>query len=367
MQVVSRSPTHSELVADLRIVREKGLGSLRHYATPALTVACALYGAAANDTHRPAAIEALLRQAVKRVGGGKSGDATSYTFGLIQGTKLWSSTDRRKAAAKAQGVSVERFRKGYEGVLINQMAEGILTLLYEHSQPQLTASVAEPSQIADLPVEAGQSPTGTASVEQRLASKLCAAGVVDFHLSRSDYTTTLAQFLEKAQSSILMVSMSLKTKGAENDVAQLFRRSLAKSPQFRIIVSLIKPDSPACHAASIILGLPHDVFRAEVTSMLMDLTSLRQSLPLHQANRFYLLQHIAIPSFSGILIDDGLPSAQLQTEAKLYDAPRSDSYGFTLMPGGQFYERQRLAYYRIIRDAGPYPEGAEQPVLPQDL
>jgi hypothetical protein len=51
-------------------------------------------------THRPAAVEALLRQAVEKLGGGKSGEAASYTFGLVQGTKLWNSTDRRKAAAK---------------------------------------------------------------------------------------------------------------------------------------------------------------------------------------------------------------------------------------------------------------------------
>ncbi|MGH3904815.1 MAG: hypothetical protein ACRDTE_11575, partial [Pseudonocardiaceae bacterium] len=57
-------------------------------------------------------------------------------------------------------------------------------------------------------------------------------------------------------------------------------------------------------------------------------------------------------------------SARLQTETKLYDAPRSDSYGFTLASGGQFYERQRLAYYRILRDAKPFPEDAERPVLP---
>jgi hypothetical protein len=94
---------------------------------------------------------------------------------------------------------------------------------------------------------------------------------------------------------------------------------------------------------------------------------MRRSLPPHQASRFYLLQHVAIPSFSGILIDDGLSSAQLQTEAKLYDSPRSDSYGFTLVSGGRFYERQRLAYYRIIRDAEAFPEGAERPVLPAEL
>lgn len=184
---------------------------------------------------------------------------------------------------------------------------------------------------------------------------------------RGRITTTLAQFLEQAQSNILLISMSLKTKGAENEVLQLFKRALTRSPQFRIVVSLIKPNSPGCHAAPVILGLPHAAFRSEVESMLLDLAAMRQSLPPHQANRFYLLQHVVIPSFSGILIDDGLSSAQLQTEAKLYDSPRSDSYGFTLVSGGQFYERQRLAYYRIIRDAEPFPEGAERPVLPAEI
>lgn len=101
--------------------------------------------------------------------------------------------------------------------------------------------------------------------------------------------------------------------------------------------------------------------------MLTDLAALRQELPSHQANRLYILQHVAIPGFSGILIDDELPSARLQTETKPYGAPRSDSYSFTLVPGGQFYERQRLAYYRILRDARPFPEDAERPVLPVEL
>lgn len=356
-----------DLVVDLRVVREKGLGHLRQYSTPALTVACGLYGAATDDMHRPAAVEALLRQAVEKMGGGKSGEAASYTFGLVQGTRLWNTTDRRKAAAKAQGVSMERFRRGYESVLIDQMAEGILTLLYERSQQRLP--VTPLAEIPDPLHPTIESPDGLTktTVEQALASRLHAAGVIDFRLSRSDYTTTLAQFLEQAQSSILMISMSLKTKGAKNEILQLFQRCLARSPQFRIIISLIKPGSPGCQAASVILGVPHGAFRSEVESMLTDLAVMRDSLPAHQASRFYLLQHGVIPSFSGILIDDGLSSAQLQTEAKLYDSPRSDSYGFTLVSGGRFYQRQRLAYYRIIRDADPFPEGAERPVLPAEL
>lgn len=344
-------PTHSDLVVDLRVVREKGLGQLRRYATPALFVACRLYGASTDETDRPRAVEALIKQAVLKLGGGRSGDAAEYTFGLVAGTRLWSSGERRKAAAKAQGVSVERFRKGYEGVLIEQVAEGVLALVYErarepeHLDPDVDTSVLSENEL-------------------NLARKLHRAGVSDFHLSRADYRFTLGQFLERAHSSITLISMSLKTKGAENEIAQVFKRFLAERPQFRIIVSLIKPDSLACEAAAQILGIPCRTLRAEIESMLSDLHQLKHGLSAHQASRLYLLQHVVIPSFSCILLDDGLPTAQLQMEAKPYGAPRSDSYGFTLLPNGALYERHRLAYYKILRDAVPFPDGDERPFLP---
>ncbi len=292
--------------------------------------------------------------AVAKLGGGRPGEAAEYTFGLVAGTRLWNSADRRRAAAKAHGVSVERFRKGYEGVLVEQVAEGVLSLLHDGAH---TLAGRDPEFDAP-PRPADESP---------LIRKLHQAGVVDFHLSRADYRLTLAQFLEQARSSIVMVSMSLKTKGAENEVLHVFRRSLAKWPQFRIIVSLVKPDSPACEAAALILGTSHEALRAEIESMCADLISLKNNLNPHEAARLHLLQHVVLPSFSCILIDDGLPTAQLQVEAKLYDAPRSDSYGFTLVPDGDLYERQRVAYYRILRDAEPFPADSERPVLPTDL
>lgn len=372
MQAEVWSPRHEDLVADLRVVREKGLGHLRNYATPTLTIACRLYGVLSDDRSRPAAVEALLKEAVKKVGGGRSGEAASYTFGLVQGTRMWSATDRRKGAARAQGVSVERFRKGYEGVLVCQVAEGILSLLYERRLRSSTAADAVNRDETDVRMalvhkDLEQTVINGLTAEHQLSSKLHEAGIVDFYLSRSDYRTTLAQFLEQAQSSILMVSMSLKTKGAENEILRVFSRSLAKSHQFQIIISLVKPDSPACHAACVILGLPYSLFCAEVESMLEDLENLRDSLPVNQASRLYITQHTIIPSFSGILIDDGLPSAQLQIETKLYGAPRSDSFGFRLISGTSFYERQRLAYYRIIRDADPFPLCAKRPTLPSEL
>lgn len=370
MLVEDRSPSHGDLVADLRLVRVKGLGYLRRYSTPALTVACQLYGASVDDRHWPAAVEALLREAVKQVGGGRPGEAASYSFGLVQGTRLWNATARRKAAAKAQGVSVERFRKGYEGVLVEQVAEGVLALLYESEkkQPRRNLPQTFDSVVYDQSTHAslGRVAAEDLVVQHRLADKLNEAGVIGFHLSRADYSQTLAQFLGQAHISILIVSMSLKTKGAENEILNVFEQCPSRSPQFRVIVLLVKPESLACQAASVILGIPYEVFCSEVESMLFDLADFRGSLPSQQASRLYLLQHAVIPSFSGILIDDGLPSARLQIETKLYGAPRSDSYGFTLRPDGQFYERHRRAYYRIIRDAHAFPESGEKPDLPSN-
>jgi hypothetical protein len=210
MPAKNRAPTHGELVADLRLIRERGLGRIRHYHTSALTVACGMYGAPVDDARRPATVEALLREAVEQVGGGRAGEAASYSLGLVQGTKLWSATERRKAVAKAQGVSVERFRKGYEGVLLEQVAEGILTLLYEHGErpPSRSMSgVAPQAHNPDLYGRHGLADTTNLltdelGTQQKLTAKLHEAGVIDFHLSRTDYSLTLAQFLAQAQSSI---------------------------------------------------------------------------------------------------------------------------------------------------------------------
>jgi len=71
----------------------------------------------------------MLQHAVDSFGESREAVAASHTFGLLAGTKLKAATDRRRAAANAQGVSVERFRKGYEPQLIGQITDEIISLL----------------------------------------------------------------------------------------------------------------------------------------------------------------------------------------------------------------------------------------------
>ncbi len=113
-------PDHDALVADLRVVRGKGVGNLRGAALPAL--------AEAAGSPAPAAVEALLRAAVATLGGGRFEDAARYTFGLVPGTRMLPAADRRTKSAQALSISRERFRKGYETRILEAVAEAL-----EHS------------------------------------------------------------------------------------------------------------------------------------------------------------------------------------------------------------------------------------------
>jgi hypothetical protein len=124
-------PSHADLVADLSLVREHGLVRLRWLHLVALAAAARLCDFTSSPDPEPAAIEALLRAAVERLGGGRLGEAASYTFGLVQGTKDWPAQDRRTEVARIYGVTPERARKAQEKTVIEQTAEEILVLLHE--------------------------------------------------------------------------------------------------------------------------------------------------------------------------------------------------------------------------------------------
>ena len=73
-------------------------------------------------------MEGLLRAAVENLGEGSLASAAAHTFGLNRGARDRPAQDRRRRAAQEYGVSVERFRKHHERVVIEQVAEEILKL-----------------------------------------------------------------------------------------------------------------------------------------------------------------------------------------------------------------------------------------------
>ena len=124
-------PSVADVVADLRLLRERGLVRIRHTELAALRHAVALAPASpaeVTETSGTRPIEALLRAAVANLGGGQLGTAAEHTFGLNRGGRDRPAADRRLRAAQEYGVSQERFRKHHERVVIEQVAEEILAL-----------------------------------------------------------------------------------------------------------------------------------------------------------------------------------------------------------------------------------------------
>lgn len=157
----------ADIVTELRLLRERGLVRIRHTELPVLRLAAVRCPAVAPGSVGPRAIEALLRAAVGNLGGGELAVAASHTFGLNPGWRDRPAQDRRRRAAQQYGVSVERFRKYHERVVIEQVAEEILELC----QSAAVSPLAGGDPVADAgPARRDSAGSGTARAE--LAAEL---------------------------------------------------------------------------------------------------------------------------------------------------------------------------------------------------
>ncbi|MEV5977997.1 hypothetical protein [Streptomyces sp. NPDC052114] len=127
MSAAPRLPDYGPVLEEVRKVRRAGVVRLREIDTPELRrIAGQLPGADGGSTGTT--VEGLLRTAVTGIGGGSLQTAAEYTLGLAQGTRDWPAADRRRRAAQVYGVSVERFRKHHELMVLGQIAEQVVAL-----------------------------------------------------------------------------------------------------------------------------------------------------------------------------------------------------------------------------------------------
>ncbi|MEV5751563.1 hypothetical protein AB0L00_27390 [Actinoallomurus sp. NPDC052308] len=130
----SGTPDFARLVADLKLLREKGLTRLRRINVPALEEATRRCRPNSSASAQPA-IEELLRSAVSGIGGGFLGEAAEYTFGLVSGTRAWPAQQRRRKAAEICGVTTDHFRKSYEITILEQVAEEMIASIERSPTP----------------------------------------------------------------------------------------------------------------------------------------------------------------------------------------------------------------------------------------
>ncbi|MFF4318052.1 hypothetical protein [Streptomyces sp. NPDC001568] len=119
-------PDYGAVLAEVREVRRAGIVRLRELGIPVLTGLSAGPGEGSPGGPHFPAVERLLRTAVASMGGGTLQEAAEYSLGLARGTRDWPPADRRRRAAQVYGVSVERFRKHHELMVLGQIAEQIV-------------------------------------------------------------------------------------------------------------------------------------------------------------------------------------------------------------------------------------------------
>ncbi|MBD0737663.1 macro domain-containing protein [Streptomyces sp. CBMA29] len=146
----SLPPDHSQLLEEIRIVRRIGLVRLRGHHLPLLEASAAAFSESARM--KEVGVEALLRRAVSLLDGTLR-TAAEYTLGLAQGTRDWAASSRRSEAASVYRVSVERFRKDHEVMVLGQVAERVIQLV--------TVRAAEETEKTRAPAEGGEPPTFT--------------------------------------------------------------------------------------------------------------------------------------------------------------------------------------------------------------
>nr|WP_214668732.1 Appr-1-p processing protein [Streptomyces sabulosicollis] len=162
----SNLPTYDQLLEELKGIRRPGLPDLRRIDRPALRAAAVAGGFCNGSDDAPAGIEALLKEAVRRLGERDLlGRSAAHTFGLLPDRRGAPAHDRRKTAAAVYGVTPERFRKHQEPQVIQQLAEAVLTILREPPRspgaPGSTGGSPGPGAGAQVPGGAGAAGQGT--------------------------------------------------------------------------------------------------------------------------------------------------------------------------------------------------------------
>lgn len=198
---IVESPEYDELVGELKALRGPGLMHARRLPLAALRHAAQLHqpGLGLAGTS-PAAIEQLLRLAAARLGDGPLGMAAQFTFGLVDGTRDWPAGHRRARAAQAYGVSVERFRKHQENLVIAQTAEQVIAVCMSGRRPEARPQRRVPAMAVDTQLD---TPAGRVVLHQSPIDLMTA---VDIVVSSENIYFEMAQTFKSSISASLRLS-----------------------------------------------------------------------------------------------------------------------------------------------------------------
>jgi hypothetical protein len=123
-------PRRDDLIADLRLLREKGLPALTRLDLPALGQAARIL-INHPELDDAALIETVVRRGAMQLGGGTYGVALGQLLGLGPDQRVLTAGVRRTNAANALNVSLRTLTRRHEALMLEQLAAQILRLCTE--------------------------------------------------------------------------------------------------------------------------------------------------------------------------------------------------------------------------------------------
>ena len=195
------------------------------------------------------------------------------------------------------------------------------------------------------------------AINSQLIEQIDIIGLSAFYSSRDDYgkyrasASSIDKYINQAQNSICMVSITLATGIAFDDICKVFKSKLKKA-NFSLTVSLLNPLKDELYQAiSPLFGQSANELQNTAKSTLRNLIKLRNSLNSKAQSRFQLRVHQTLPFGSAIILDGDFSNGTIQIETKPYGVGMRKSFAFELNNnGGDFYQVLKQSYVDLIRD-----------------
>lgn len=189
-----------------------------------------------------------------------------------------------------------------------------------------------------------------------------ATGLTAFYPCRKYYShrknaSTIADYVNTAQKSVVMVSINLMTGISFENLCDVLRVRLEDiNNDFSVIISLLNPGrADLIFCVSPAIGRTKEQLSASIKETIDNLISFKGSLSERAKNHLNLRVHNSIPFGSAIMLDHKEHFGRIQIETKPYKAVLNDSFAFEICPQGTsgFYQRLARGYEALIQDGYP--------------
>jgi hypothetical protein len=174
----------------------------------------------------------------------------------------------------------------------------------------------------------------------------------DYYSSHREGRGSIDNYIDLAQTSLTMASITLTTGISMDDVLRKFGELvLTRDPPVAICVSLLDPTRRyLMQSVAPVLDNTPTQLAERIRDSLDRIQAFRASLPEAHRDQFSLRVHRAIPNASAIMVDHRLPTGRIQLETKPYKVGMRSSFGLEVRSGSSFYSTLVRSYEQLLED-----------------